>query len=98
MRKFGCRPFWSRWWNKKPSAVRRKCGVVMSEVMELEPRELLTGNSFLPSNPDVARNNGPQSHLVVRANFQNAALDATARGRIDPLLAETGCLDALLNR
>lgn len=78
MRKFGCRPFWSRWWNKKPSAVRRKCGVVMSEVMELEPRELLTGNSFLPSNPDVARNNGPQSHLVVRANFQNAALDATA--------------------
>ena len=32
----------------------------------------------------------------LRARY--AALDATARGRIDPLLAHTGCLDAMLNR
>jgi len=32
----------------------------------------------------------------LRARY--AALDATARGRIDPLLAQTSCLDALLNR
>lgn len=42
----------------------------------LERRELLSGSSFLPSNPDVARNNGPQSQLVVRANFQNLTLNA----------------------
>lgn len=45
--------------------------------MELEPRELLTGSTFLPSNPDVARNNGAQTQLVVRANFQDVTLDAT---------------------
>jgi hypothetical protein len=32
----------------------------------------------------------------LRARY--AALDAAARGRIDPLLAQTGCLNALLNQ
>lgn len=45
--------------------------------MALERRELLSGSSFLPSNPDLFRNNGPQTQLVVRANFQDATLDLT---------------------
>lgn len=59
----------------KRSAVRRSPRVELALV--LERRELLSGGSFLPSNPDVARNNGPQSQLVVRANFQDATLSAT---------------------
>ncbi len=70
--------FWSRWWNKQRAAARRPSRDLLTRVTELEPRELLTANSFLPSNPDVARNNGPQTQLVVRANFQDTTLDATA--------------------
>ncbi len=78
MRNPGCRSFWSRWWNRQRPATRRQCGIFSTEILELESREMLSGNSFLPSNPDVARNNGPQSQLVVRANFQDTTLDATA--------------------
>ncbi|MCX7420292.1 MAG: GEVED domain-containing protein [Planctomycetia bacterium] len=77
MRKPVGHSFWSRWWNKQRAAVRRPVRDLMTQVMELESRELLTGNSFLPGNPDIARNNGAQTQLVVRANFQDATLDAT---------------------
>lgn len=73
------RPFGRSGWflggkNRKRSVSQRS--PIIELALILEQRELLSGGSFLPSNPDVARNNGPQSQLVVRANFQNATLDA----------------------
>lgn len=72
------RPFdRARWFSgshKRRSATRRSHLVELA--LRLEQRELLSGESFIPSNPDVARNNGPQTQLVVRANFQDATLNA----------------------
>lgn len=75
------RPFGRSYWfgrgKPKRSRSRRSPGIELA--LALERRELLSGSpagDFLPSNPDVARNNAPQSQLVVRANFQDATLDA----------------------
>lgn len=74
------RPFGRSGWflggkNRKRSVSQRS--PVIELALALERRELLSGSSFLPSNPDIARNNGPQSQLVIRANFQNQSLDLT---------------------
>lgn len=73
---------WKRWLQSAhhPRGGRRRSLQLRSEVELLEPRSLLTvgsGDPFVPDNPDVARNNGPQSQLVIRANFQDVALDTT---------------------
>ena len=78
MRKLTVRSIWSRWCNNSRCSSRRRRIAACEFSLELERRELLSGGSFIPSNPDVARNNGPQTQLVVRANFQDATLDATA--------------------
>ena len=73
------RPFGRSCWFgrgiQRRSRSRRPPAVELA--LALERRELLSGDGFLPSNPDISRNNGPQSQLVIRANFQGVTLDLT---------------------
>ena len=67
----------SRWFRAGSNRrSKSRPSTVIEFALALERRELLTGD-FVPSNPDLARNNGPQSQLVIRADLQDTTLDLT---------------------